>query len=355
MQYRLLNKFKISLVAILINTCVFCQTINIDGSLTENIQNDSIYFVSPSNLKSDYFEKAFFSSAIDNDHFTITGKFSYPQLFRMRLKSETNVIPFRRGFYFIDQSTKSIFVDSEKIIGKVKSKTGDEFEKIFTPYFIKQVNNENNIDAYFNNKQNEFENKLTSYIQKYPNSYVALWFLIIDFSKYGYSEKRLQILHSFSNKMKSVKLWKMLESDFKGIRIKVNEKFPKLHLKNIDLQFDTLTLPKAKFTLIDFWFCRCKPCLTQLPSIIKIYEKYNSKGFNVIGISSDKTENISLWQKRIAENRIPWENYLDENATECFIEKIFEFPTNYLIDTNGVIIQKNIEPDQLEKFLLENI
>lgn len=336
--------------------CCFGQDkMQIEGTLSENVENDSIYFLSQSSLNKDYFEHTFITSNVKNDRFKISVNFSYPQLFRTRLKSETGRIPYRRGYYFFDSSTTAVAIDPEKICGEANGSTGTEFKKVFLPYFINQADNENNLDRYIFQNPQEFELKLFEYTKRHPNSYVALWFLISIFSESGYSELKSQILYSFSTEIKSQKLWKLAEVDFKAIRIKMNEKFPNLNLKDTNLQIALLQIPKAKFTLVDFWFSRCKPCLEQMPSIIAIYKKYNSKGFNVIGISSDQTMNIEIWNKRIIEKQIPWKNYLDENAQECSIEKIFQFPTNFLLDKNGTVIQKNIEPDQLEKFLKENI
>jgi thiol-disulfide isomerase/thioredoxin len=353
-KIQLPQKNIISAIAALVSFCCIGQSKIIDGKLSENIKSDSIYFLSPS-IDTKYFENPFFAAAIDNDNFQLLHHFSFPQMFCMRLKSETGRIPYRRGFYFIDNSAQSITIDPNQIGGEVKGNSGDEYKNVFVPFFIGELSNENNINSLMYLKPEEFDQKLLAYAQQHPNSNVALWFLIKDFSDSGYSDLRLQILHSFSSQIKSDKLWKMIESDFKNVRIKMHEIFPDLPLQNTHLQSVVLKIPNAKFTLIDFWFSRCKPCLEQLPSIINVYEKYNSKGFNVIGISTDKTKDIEIWNQRIIERQIPWANYLDENSKECLIERINMFPTNFLLDQNGKVIQKDIQPDELEKFLRDNI
>src|SRR5690606_29268792 len=117
-------------------------------------------------------------------------------------------------------------------------------------------------------------------------------------------------------------LWKLLYNEFTFITIRDNQKFPLLNLKNFSLENEQLELPKAKYTFIDFWFSRCRPCLEQMPHVISLYDQHHAKGFNVMGISTDKTANIDLWKKRIIEKNIPWKNYLDENALEASKEKI---------------------------------
>ena len=53
---------------------------------------------------------------------------------------------------------------------------------------------------------------------------------------------------------------------------------------------------KGKVLLIDFWATWCGPCVRELPIVLKAYEKYHPKGFEIIGISLDKDEHnwISL-------------------------------------------------------------
>ena len=65
--------------------------------------------------------------------------------------------------------------------------------------------------------------------------------------------------------------------------------------------------------------------------------------------------NYELWKKRIDENELDWDQYLDENGKEAFTDKIISFPTNFLIDEKGNVIQKNISLEELEILLKENL
>ena len=62
--------------------------------------------------------------------------------------------------------------------------------------------------------------------------------------------------------------------------------------KTIDgKEFDLKDL-KGKVVLIDFWGTWCGPCVAEIPNIIRNYEKYHGKGFDVIGVSSDKQDDV---------------------------------------------------------------
>lgn len=337
---------------------VFSQSLTIiDGvaPINKNFEKDTIFFCT-GRLSKNYFEDIFLNSVIKNNKFSIKGNFSYPQMYSSGWKSEKNKILFRGGKYFIDLSSTLIIIsDSLTINAEVAGKTGLEYKNKFTPYILANSST-TDLEMFSYNDGDKFDIKLYDYVIENPDSYVALWFLIERFNVEGYSERYLNILNSFSKKIKSEKLWEILNNEFQNIEIRKNQKFPELLLQSIDLKPEVLKIQNSKYTLVDFWFSRCRPCLEQLPLLKDIYFKYNLKGFNVIGISIDKTENvITYWQKRIVEKGIPWKNYLDENAIIATKEKIFSFPTNFLLNGKGEVIKKNINPEELEKFLSENL
>jgi thiol-disulfide isomerase/thioredoxin len=304
-------------------------------------------------FSTNYHESLDLSAPIDNGVFAINTTLSYPHMYHIAFKSEADIYPYKLGAYFIDPSTTSIEVDKKYTAMNVNGKTAVEYTNKFVPFILGKRDTILDIHLYENGPA--FDLKLEQYAKSNPNSYVALWFLIERFNMDGYKKSYNAILNSFSGDIKADKLWKIVNGEFSKIRIKENEMFPALSLKNSVLQPEVSSLPEAKYTLIDFWFSRCKPCLAQVPAWRAIYDKYASKGFNIINISTDKTENIEIWKKRVVEYGLIWKNYLDENGKEAFSEKIFLYPTNYLLDKNGIVLQKNISPEDLEKLLSESL
>lgn len=323
----------------------------IDGITRNNVKKDTILFVTGM-LNEKYYELPLISAEVIDNKFRIKNSFSYPHMYFLGWKSERNNILFYGNPFFLDSSTKKIVVgaNNEEI-----ENSSLEYEKKFVPYILTETGVAN-INTYMFSHGYEFDSKLTSYIKSNPDSYVALWFLIARFNENGYSQQYEDSLDMFSDQIKSGKLWDFISKDVKKIRIKENGKFPQLVLKDIDLNNEKIVLPERKIILVDFWFSRCKPCLTQLPKLKEIYEKFAiTNKFEIIGISTDKTVNIDLWKKRIGENHLKWQNYLDENAFESNNEMIIGFPTNFLVDMNGIVIKKNISLLDLEEYLNKNL
>jgi len=331
----------------------------IKGEVPNTIKNeDTIFFTNIFYIDNKYFSTNNIASIINNNKFEIKVNLNYPHMFKMSFKSERNKFLFRDGDYYIDQFTSFIKIDSTGECDIVFGKTHKEYKNKFIPFFLTDSTYDcksNSLAKFRSQYGDDFDTKLLEYTSNNPDSFVALWNLIERFSLNGYSKIYEEIFYTFSNKMKSERLWKILSVDFKSIKIKENELFPELNLKNTNLNSKKLKLTSAKYTLIDFWFSSCKPCLKAFPQLKKIYQMYHYKGFEIIGISTDKTKYIKNWLEKIKSEEINWIHYLDENGVEATRDRIISFPTTFLLDKNGKVIYKNITLLELEKFLKKNL
>src|SRR5215471_9377422 len=76
----------------------------------------------------------------------------------------------------------------------------------------------------------------------------------------------------------------------------------------------TLKFPadyKGKIVLLDFWATWCGPCRRELPNVTSAYEKYHTKGFDIIGISLDRPREGPQLVQFTKDNNMPWPQVYD--------------------------------------------
>ena len=85
--------------------------------------------------------------------------------------------------------------------------------------------------------------------------------------------------------------------------------------------------------------------------MVKVYEKYHDKGLNIISVSLDRQGQEARWKQAIADDNMDWYHvstlkfWQDPIARQYNVRSI---PATFLLDENGVIIDKNLRGAALE-------
>lgn len=213
---------------------------------------------------------------------------------------------------------------------KVEQKTKDSLQKLYAE-----------LDSYE-------ENLLLNLSKKTPASYMLFWKLVQKFEANGFKQIYFQAFNNLDSSVRTSSIGLIFSEELKkGSQIAEGNLFPELILKGEKVQSSF----GKSYTIIDFWFSHCGPCIEQMPKYREIYSKYKDKGFEIINISTDRTKDISSWKKMIKEKELQWIHYLDENGEKSRYYNINTFPTNFLLDSSGKIIKKDISLADLDAFL----
>ena len=116
---------------------------------------------------------------------------------------------------------------------------------------------------------------------------------------------------------------------------------------------------KGKITIVDFWAAWCRPCRTENPNVVKIYEQYHAKGLEIIGVGLDgrrgQNNPKEAWVKAIEDDNLTWHQvsnlkYFDEIAKTYNVKSI---PSMFILNNKGEIIAKNLRGESLENKIAE--
>ena len=111
---------------------------------------------------------------------------------------------------------------------------------------------------------------------------------------------------------------------------------------------------KGKVVLVDFWASWCPPCRRDMPHLVEAYSKYKDKGFEIVGVSLDKTNED--WMKGIQDLGITWPQISDLKYWDSTLSKAYgvrSIPSTVLIDKDGTIIELKISGTDLDAKLSE--
>lgn len=129
----------------------------------------------------------------------------------------------------------------------------------------------------------------------------------------------------------------------------VNDIMQNFVLKDRDGKEVALYDIKSKYILVEFWAAWCGPCRVENRAISKFYGNYDPKDFQMIGISVD--EKKEEWIKAMEIDNVTWISLYDENKVLNNEMAITGLPTNFLMDQNFKIIDKQIKSERLKEKL----
>ena len=90
------------------------------------------------------------------------------------------------------------------------------------------------------------------------------------------------------------------------------------------------------------------------PKLIQLYNKFKSKGVEVVGVSLDTRK--ESWERAVLKDNLPWLHVSDLKGWDSDISKLYgveAIPATFVIDPKGIIVSPKIHGSKLEGKLNE--
>lgn len=186
------------------------------------------------------------------------------------------------------------------------------------------------------------------FISAHPGSFVSVYLLsqlYDDYSMEDYEKAYTKLAATY----KATQYGKIVAAKIESTRAtalgQTAINFTKKDINGHDFSLASL---KGKYVLLDFWGSWCGPCRQSHPHLKKVYEKYKSKGLEIVGISEEKMADLqkaeTAWKKAVQDDGIDWVHVLNNYGKEEFdlVRKygVAGFPTKFLLDKEGKILYK---------------
>lgn len=142
----------------------------------------------------------------------------------------------------------------------------------------------------------------------------------------------------------------MFRAMFPEEKVKQNMEAPDIQLPDPSGKLVALSSLKGKVVLIDFWASWCKPCREESPNMVRLYNRFKDKGFEIYGVSLDKDK--KAWTEAIQKDGLNWIHVSDLKywqSDAAALYSITSIPATYLLDAQGKVLATNLRGQELEK------
>lgn len=103
-------------------------------------------------------------------------------------------------------------------------------------------------------------------------------------------------------------------------------------------KFDSSSL-QGKVVLVNFWATWCPPCRKEIPSLIKVQDKYRDKGFVVVGISMDEGGR-SMVGKFLDKQGVNYPVIIGDSSLAKGFGGVIGVPASFLVDRKGELLRR---------------
>jgi peroxiredoxin len=312
------------------------------------------------------------SATIEKGIFKMKGVVDYPQMVNLSLKNKRGGLNF-----FIENSEITIHgnADSLYMASVTGSQTQSQYESYKASFDETNARMSSIYDRYREARMAGDEKQASSvekelealdstqtemkkeYIASNPASFVSP-IVLSEISYYLEADEMEKLLGKLDTTLNKVQTIIALRERLVQLKaVAVGQKAPDFTLNDVDgnpVSLYSKIDGKTKLLLVDFWAAWCPPCRQENPNVVKVWQAYNKKGFDVMGVSLDRSRDD--WVKAIADDKLTWTQVSDLQYWDCAPAKLYAvsaIPANFLIDGNGIIVGHNLRGEALTEKVKE--
>ena len=307
--------------------------------------------------------------------FTFSGTVAEPTaiaIFTKEAMEEQSIIPLT---LFVEGGKTTISGDKltmtmAKVTGGKTNNDLQQFQNIMQAYYKKMkplgdsmkvlYDNKNMVDikplqAKYLQYERQQKTDIMQLAKSNPKSYASAFFAY-QFNSYASDLEAVQkAYNNLDGSIQESFFGKKLKEVADALKLNgIGGKAPEFTLSSQDNIPVSLASFKGKYVLIDFWASWCGPCRQENPNVVKAFNQFKNKNFTILGVSLD--EDKAAWQQAIKKDNLTWQHVSDLKGWNSQVAALYgvkAIPANFLLDTNGKIIAKDLRGEDLVNKLSE--
>jgi peroxiredoxin len=203
----------------------------------------------------------------------------------------------------------------------------------------------------------EYKSIVRSFIRKHQRDYISLHVLNQFIGRQFEANEMESLYNSLSGEIKSTDFGILVAGKIASYKnVSIGAKAPEFVQNDPDEKPVALSDFNGKYVLVDFWASWCPSCRIESPYLVKAYNQFKNKNFEIISVSLDFPNGKQAWLNAVEKDGLTWTQVSDLSGWQNHAAQLYlitEIPQNFLLSPNGIIIDKNLKGEKLNWVLTE--